>query len=227
VGSLGFDDLKEQVKYRLGMDTSPETVGTNSLNFYGIWVNHAYKQICSSHRLMGINKRFRIPELETSTTASTVDGTAYISTPSDCVVVRTVYDTTNNAKLDQIAWKKYISYTDRTNTTAEGDPTEWTRAGARIYLHPTPDAAMTMTVYYKKLPSDLTGTATTEIGAEWDEPIILLASYKGFTWTGQFDKAKACREELLETIAGLIQVYGEEELDSDIRLAPTDAYMSR
>lgn len=226
MGALGFDDFKEQIKYRHSMDTSPETIGDSSLNFYGIWANHAYKQICSAHRLFGINKRFRIPQLETSTTATTTDGTAYVSVPSGCLVVRTVYDSTNNRRLDQISWDTYLEYTDRADTTAEGDPTEWTRSGARIYLHSTPGTTGdTLTIYYKKLPSDMTGTETTIIGAEWDEPIVQLAAYKGFIWLGQYDKAKATKEEFIETIAGLIPLYGAEELDANVKYGPTSAYM--
>jgi hypothetical protein len=225
VGSTSFDVLKEHVKYRMGQDTGPESIGSDAVNYYGIWVNMAYKQICTANRMAGINKIFRIPELETSSSATTVDGTAYVSTPSDCIAVRTVFDETNDTKLTYIPLSTYLAYNDRATTTSEGDPNEWTRAGSKIYLHPTPDAANTLTIHYKKRPADLSGTDTTVIGDEWDEPIVMLAAYKGFTWQGAFDKSKAAMEEFVMVVAGLISAYDQQETDRDASMGPSTSYM--
>jgi len=226
MGDLGFDSLKEQVKFRAGMDTSIEKIGSSSTNYYGVLVNHAYRQICEHDRLFGINRKFYIPELETSATATTTDGTAYVSTPSGVLVVRSVYDTTNNVKLTQIPWKVYISYTDRTNTSAEGDATEWCRSGARIYLHPTPQTTGdTMTIYYKKIVDNLSGTDTTIISSAWDEPIILLATYKGMTWQRDFEKAKLVKEELIDHLSGLVTIYENEYADRDMQFGPDSSYL--
>jgi len=226
MGSLGFDDFKAQVQYRMGQDTAPESVGSDSLNYYGIWVNKAYRQICTSHKLYTIPKRFYFPELETSTTATTTDGTAYVSVPSDALVIRTVFDSTNSTKLTYIPWRTYLAYTDRATAASEGDATEWTRASGRIYLHPTPSTTGdTMTIYYKKVPADLSGSDTTAIGEEWDEPVVILAAHKGFMWTGDFEKAKMAKEEFIEIVMGLASVYDTEEIDRDATWEPSSSYM--
>ena len=208
------------------MDTGPESIGSDDVNYYGIWVNMAYKQICAAHKMPGLNKIFRIPELETSSPATTVIHVAYISTPSDCIAVRTVFDETNDTKMTFIPTATYFAYNDRATTTSEGDPTEWTRAGSKIYLHPTPGTTGdTLTIHYKKRPSDMSGTGTTVIGDEWDEPIVILASQKGFTWQGAFDKAKVAREEFIEVVAGLISAYDAQEADRDISFGPGTSYI--
>ena len=225
MGSTSFDTLCDHLKYRMGQDTGPEAVGSDDVNYYGIWVNMAYKQICAAHKMPGLNKIFRIPELETSSSATTVIHVAYVSTPGDCIAVRTVFDETNDTKLTFIPTSTYFAYNDRATTASEGKPSEWARAGSKIYLHSTPDAAYTLTVHYKKRPLDMSGTDTTIIGDEWNEPIVILASQKGFIWQGAFDKAKAAREEFIEIVAGLIGAYDAQEGDRDISFGPGTSYI--
>ncbi len=227
MGDVDFATLKAQLKYRMGMDTGPESVGSEATNYYGVWVNQAYHQICSSHTLLGSALVFRIPELETSSSATTTDGTAYVDVPSDCLTIRTVFDETNDRQLKNIPYRTYLEYTDRADTSSEGDPTEWARMGSRVYLHPTPGTTGdALTIHYKKYPATLTGENVTVIGAEWDEPIVTLAAYKGFTWQGAFDKAKAAKEEFLEMAAGIIKAY-TEEVDRDLTIEPSSAYLPR
>lgn len=225
MGALGFDDLKELLKFRGGNNAALDSAGASSLNYYGIWINSAYRQLCTQDKVLGLKKNLYFPQLMTSTTKTTTDGQAYITTPTDAIYIKDIYDTTNNAGLSWIPWKKYVDYTDRTTASSEGDPKEWTRYSTSIYLHPTPDATMTMTVYYKKLVADLTGTQTTDIGAEWDDVILELAAYKMFTWIHEYDKAKFVKETFLEMATGLADIYGEEEKDTDENWGPSAAYL--
>ena len=228
MGALDHTTLSDLVKFRLGNNAALSAVVPNSAtyNLYGIWVNSAYRQLCSQDGILGLPKKLHFPQLHTSTTKTTTDGTAYVAAPSDTLFITEVYDTTNNRKLDQISWKRYIGYTDRTTTSSEGDPTEWTRNGARLYLHQTPGTTGdTITIYYKKLVADMSGTLTTDIGAEWDDVIVELATYKGLIWTGEYDKAKFCREAFLEMAGGLAGVAAKDDLDSDTTLGPSTSYM--
>jgi hypothetical protein len=228
MGSLGFDDFKERLKLRAGNRSDLETAGDSSLNYYGIWTNLAYRQLCTQDNILGIRRKIIFPQLMTSATDTTVDGTAYVDVPSDCLYVSEVFDTSNGRKLDWIPWKKYIGYTDRTTAASEGDPTEWHHRGSYIYLHPTPGTTGdTITIYYNILVTDLSGSATTDIGAEWDEPIIELASYKMFTWLHEHDKAKVCRESFLEMASGLADIYYNERKDTAETWQPSNSYMGR
>jgi hypothetical protein len=225
MGNLGFDDLKEQLKFRAGNNSAWDSAMASGTNLYGVWINQAYRQLCSQDYVLGLRKRLYFQQLHTSTTASTVDGIAYVSEPANCLYVTEVFDTTNGSKLTHITWKQYIGYTDRTTASAEGDPAEWTRSAGRIYVHPTPDAAMTLTIYFKKLVTDLSGTLTTDVGAEWDDVILELAAYKMFTWTHEYDKAKPVKESFLEMAAGLADICRNEHKDMDESFGPSSSYM--
>ena len=226
MGNTDFSAMTEQLKFRAGNNAALDSAGASSLNYYQIWLNQAYRQLCSQEYVLGLKKRLYFPQLFTSTTAATVDGQAYVSVPTGCLYITEVFDTTNGKKLKHITWKQYIEYTDRTTAASEGDPTEWTRSGGRIYVHPTADAAMTLTIYYKKLPTDLSGTLTTVIGAEWDDAIIELAAYKMFSWLHEYEKSKVVKESFLEMAAGLADIYHNENKDRDESFGPSTSYLS-
>lgn len=210
MGTWTFTNFKDYAKFQCGQRTDLET-GTN---YYGVWVNAAYIDLTTRNKFwqLRIPKRFYFPELETSTTKTTTDGTAYVAMPTDALIIREVYDTTNNVHLEQIPWSKYIHKTDRTTSTAEGDPTQWVRQGSNIYLYRTPGTTGdTITIYYRKIPAVLTGTSATVIGIEWDEPILHLALNKGFMWLHEYDKAEIHKKEFIDMVTSLIDVYYEEE----------------
>ena len=228
MGNLGFNVLSEMVKFRAGNSSAFESAGDSSLNYYNIWVNSAYRQLCTQKNVLGLKKMLYFPQLFTSTTRTTTDGTAYVSVPADCLYITEVFDTTNGRKLDWIPWKKYIEYTDRTTAASEGDPTEWNRRGGNVYLHSTPGTTGdTITIHYKKLVPDLSGTGVSLIGAEWDDVIVELATYKMFTWLHDYDKVKFCKEAFLEMAAGVADIYHAEEADGEFSAGPSPSYMPR
>ena len=230
MGALDFSQFKDLLKFRSGNNPSLETAtpGSTAYNLFGIWTNSAYRQLCTQDNILGLPKKLYFPQLHTSTTKTKTDGTAYVTAPTDVLYIEDIYDTTHNVPLDQISWEKYVEYTDRTTTTAEGDPTEWTRRGTYIYLHPTPQTTSdTLTVYYKKLVADLTGTQTTDIGAEWDDVIIELAAYKMFVWLHEPEKAKTSRDAFLEMAGGLAGVYGNERIASQVSIGPSMSYIGK
>lgn len=228
MGSLSFDVFKELLKFRAGNNPSLDAAGTSAYNYYGIWINSAYRQLCTQDDILGLNKNLHFPQLMTSTTKTTTDGTAYIAVPSDCLYIEQVFDTTNGRLLDHISWQDYIEYTDRTTAASEGDATEWVRHGSYIYLHPTPGTTGdTFTIYYKKLVADLTGTQTTDIGAEWDDAIIELATYKMFVAIHDYEKAKYAKDSFVEMAAGLSDIYSKEEENSTLSIEPSSAYLGK
>ena len=163
-----------------------------------------------------------------SGTDTTADGIAYIDVPADCLVVRQLYDETNNYRLINIPHSEYVDYTDRANTSYEGDPTEWVRQGAYLYLHPTPDATYTIRIYYRKIPASLTeGASVTLLGAEWDEPLITLAAYTGKMWTMDYEKAKFLRDAFVEQASGIVTIYGDEDKAREQYIHPSEIYRDR
>ena len=220
-GTWTFAQFTSFLKFMMGNRTDLES----PTDYYDIWVNDAYIQLTTQDKFWGINRSFRFPQLETSKTYSTADGTAYIAVPDNALIIREVYDTTNNKRLTWIPWQEYIKKTDRTDTSAEANPTKWTRYENSVYLYPTPGSVNVMTEYYRKIPAVLSGSGTSELDTAWDNPILLLAAYKGFLWMGEYDKAKTMRQEFVDTIGSLMTIYGQEEKARVESWRPDEAYM--
>jgi len=183
-----------------------------------LWVNSAIKELTSKNVIFGIkgfHKRVYFPELEVEDTSqSTVDGVAYIDVPTGALVIREVDDTTNDRLLEPTSWGEYKSYSGRADADSEGQPTQWVRRGQYIYLYPTPDSAYAMTVdHRKKITSDISGDSVTDIGAEWDDAIVALATYKGLRWMNeQPDLVNGVKQEFMEIAADILGIYFQDEV---------------
>jgi hypothetical protein len=170
--------------------------------------------LATQNKMWGIRKNWTFPELETYGTAVTVDGTATVAAPSDCIVARHVWDSTNDLKLTGISFEDYITYTGRATAASEGKPTEWVRNGDYIYLSPTPDSAYTLYIYYRKRPAKLVDDDdTTLIGAEWDEPILRLAKALALRKLQQYDEAKTEWDNFKDMVRGVVGIYDQESFD--------------
>lgn len=211
-GTLTFAEFKSYLKLQMGKRTDIENYdGTNLLE---TWINMAYIRLTTRNRFFAIKTNFTFPQLETvDTSLTTTDGTPYISVPSDCMVVRDCYDYTNSRYIERIPWREYLKYTDRFDSSSEGEPNEWVRAGDYIYLHPTPDTdSEAIYVYYRKIPAVLTGTDTTVLDTAWDEPILQLALIIGKTWLKEYPEAEEMKKEWLDNVSGMMGIYSQEEL---------------
>ena len=221
MGQKTFETFKDELKFELGRpnDTSLD-------NYVGNWINTAYIQLVTRNKFWTINRRFYFPELEVDTTEDTIDGQAYIDVPSDCLVIRTLWDSTSDVKLTKMDWSEYTSKTGRANSSSEGAPAKWCRRGSYIYLNPTPDDTYTIYIYYRKIPALLSDNDdTTAIGVEWDEPILQLAVIQSHMRLGEFDKASAKKKEWLETVSSLIGIYDQEKFDREDIRKPSVAYL--
>jgi hypothetical protein len=216
MGEYTFSEFKDYLQLRLGERDDIESKG--GVNFLEVWVNAAYRKLAARNYFFGgIKMSFEFPELYTSTSSNTTDGIEYVSTPSDCLYVTEIYDSTNDRKLDRIDWKSYIGYTDRSDTSAEGEPTHWIRRGSNIYLHPTPDDTYSMTIHYQKIPAELSDASdTTVLGDEWDTPILELACYTAHIALGEYDKADRAKAEFMDQVQSLIGIYNREKQDMDL-----------
>lgn len=212
MGAYTFSQFKEYAKERMGGNDAWDAR-------YPVWVNSAYRQLTSRDKVG--SSRIEIPELETSSSATTVDGTAYVSVPSDCISIIEIFDETNDVNLSWTPFDEYISRTDRADTTKEDKPTYWVRSGAYIYLYPTPDSAYTLTIHYRKRPADLSGDSdVTVLGEEWDDVILELAVSIGRDWANEPEKAIYSRK-LAESMAkDIMDIYNREEKARDESMRP-------
>jgi len=208
MGTWTYQNFQDYLKLEMGNNDAL----SSPVNYLAVWVNAAYQQLCNSNRFWGLKRNFYFPQLETSTTSSTVASQAYVATPTTAEIVRNVFDDTNKRGLRRISWRTYMDYSDRATSTAYGDPTEWVRSGSYIYLHATPDAVNSLTIYFKMRPTALSDLAdVTAIGAEWDEVLLQLATIKGHMWLHDWDKVKVLKEEWLDMVSGIIGIYDQED----------------
>jgi hypothetical protein len=190
-----------------------DLTNVGGVNLFEKWINLAYIRLTTRNRFYGLKTNFYFPELEVESSAlSTADGTKTITTPTDALVIREVWDSTNDVRLNNISTRKYIEYTGRSDSSSEGKPIEWLRRDTKIYLYPTPNAIYSLYAYYRKVPAILASTAKTAIGVEWDEVILQLAYIIGKEWLGEFDKARAMKSALAESFSGIIGIYEWEEM---------------
>lgn len=225
MGLITLTEAKAKLLVRFQNRTEFQSIG--SVDYFGTWLNDALMQITAADRLPFAKRGIRFPELETSAPLSTADGVPYVTTPGDCLKVLHVYDKTNGKRLDWIPLKQYVDYTDRSDTGAEGPPSEWHRTGLRIYVHQTPDSIYVLEVWYKKRHPLWEGDNPTIIGTEWDEPILELAAYKAHSWVGEFDRAKAAKESYLELVVPLLTNAFAEEKERNEYWRPDDQYFRK
>ena len=212
MGVQQFSEFKDELQVEMGENTALTSLG--GINFYGRWINSAYITLATQNKMWGIRRSFTFPELEDIETDVTVDGSATIDCPSDALIIRHVWDSTNDVKLIGIPFATYITYSGRADTSAEGKPTQWVRNGDNIYLYPTPDDEYTIYTYYRKRPAKLVDDDdTTVIGVEWDEPILRLAKSLALRKLQQYDEAKKEKEEFIDMIRGIVGIYDQESYD--------------
>ena len=214
MGGYSFKNFKDYLFLRMGANEA-------WLNYYPLWINSAYRALCTKDKLWQIKHRLFIPELETDAAINTSVGQGYITTPTDALSVREIYDGTSNTRLDWMSWADYIGYTNRADSAAYAKPQSWHRRGSKIYIYPTPDATYALSVYYKKRVADLSGDSdVTVIGAEWDDVILELAHYFARVWNNEYDKAKFSKDAATEMIAGIMTTYGQEEMARREQIKP-------
>jgi hypothetical protein len=211
--AYSFDNLCDYLKLELGQRTDLES----PVNYYQVWINAAYTSLTTRDKLFGMNKSFWFPQLETSGTATTTAGVAYILTPADALIVRRVMNTTDNAYLKPITKDEYYKRLSKSVTASRGTPTEYVRLGTSIYLSPTPDAATALTIYYRKVPAALVeDTDVTVLGTEWDEPILKLAVIRAHQALKEYDLAELEKKAWVEDILGLMGIYNQEERANEV-----------
>ena len=209
MGTYTYPEFQNKLRFEIGMRDDVDTDYTNvSL---GGWVNAAYIDLTSREDLY-------FPELEATTTDSTADGTDYIDTPSDVLIIRTIWDSSSDVKLSAISLNDYVGTTGRADSTQRGAPADWIRHGSKIYLVPTPDAVYGITIYYRKRVTPLSGSGTTSVGAEWDEVILKTAVVQSLRRLKRYEEAVIEQKFLDERIRDLKRLYFQEHLDrEDVR----------
>jgi hypothetical protein len=223
MGVKNYTEFQSELLFNLGRVTD-----TDLDSVKGAWINTAYLQFCSKNKFwyLKVPKTFNLPELDTSTTVSGADGDTYITRP-DCFFVHAVWDMTSDNMLGHKDHAWYTEQTGRADANSEGSSEHWTPYGGKLYLHPTLDGDYNFTIYYRKRPELLTGSEVTAIGAEWDEPILQLATIKGLNSLREFDKTKELKAEFIDTVSSLMGMQERQQRYTRDRLQPSAQHAYR
>jgi len=210
MAGYGFDELTAELKLKFKQRTDLETVG--SVNFYEKWVNDAYLMLSTRDRFWKRKMNYKFPQLESIySSASTTASTAYLTIPALTMYTIEIFDYTSSNPLNWMNPKEYIRRTDRADSNSYAAPQEWCRIGGYYYFWPTPDDAYVLEILRRTIPSPLSGTSTSVLGAEWDPAILYLAGWIGFDAQGEVARADREKENFIEYVDGLVGIYYNEE----------------
>lgn len=212
--------MKTKVALRLGNMQSSDPF----YSYLGPWVNDAANRVIL--RALSRNskrKEAMFPELQEKwRTDATTNGVEYISKPTDCLWINSVFSFDSSSAADESRDPRYVmaevpsqrtwELLDHTTSTT-GYPRRWRRYGNRIQVHPVPTTA-----YSSKLlvlgfakETDLSGsTDTFVIDQLWHPAIVDYAVYIGAKDMGWMDDAKEALEACDRQIAECITVLGRE-----------------
>lgn len=181
-----FNDIFAEVKERLGGRTNIDTRLAR-------WINDAYYDLLMA-------PQFTFDELivggNVTTAISSRAYNLYDAGYTDFWYMKNVRNFTTNQVIDQkdikAASQEIIDFP--VGTVFVGQPRFYLmRTGGEkfiLYLYPAPDAVYVIAFNYMKRPPELSVGTSTVLPREWDEPIILLSTVKGYEALEQPDKAK-------------------------------------
>lgn len=218
MGTFTYSNFQTYLKFELGERTDLDS-------YLPIWTNQSYLNFCS-RKSVGAKDLF-LPKLDViDESKSTVDGQQWVIEPTDALFIHTVWDESNDNKLDYLAPDKYWNKTGRKDTSSEGKPNTWTPYGSKLYLYPTPDDAYELEIPYRKRPALLSATSdTTVIGAEWDEVILKLAVIIALRKLRMYKRADDEEKEWILTVRDMIGMRDRQRRDSKEYMKPSYSYL--
>jgi hypothetical protein len=143
------------------------------------WINYAYLDLAGS-------VDFEV--LDEDDTVATVAATQTIDAPDNTMIIKFIRNTTSDALLGWVPKGELF----RRSSVITGPPTQWTRHGSVIYLHPVPDAVYSLFII-SKIPPDLmtSGTDVTVFPDTWDAAIFFLSVHYGLLAIGEEQRSAA------------------------------------
>jgi hypothetical protein len=205
---ISYDAIVTEVTARLGnrQDISARI---------GRWVNYAFFEIL-------LNPRFSFYELDKgpvtfNTVASQAIYTVGVEIPvGDFWFILDMRDNTNTRRV------RRVHYTEIDKITQTlGQPVRYYRYSNTFTLDPIPDAVYTIQIRYRNRPADFVSGSNLLLGTEWEEPIMQLATIKGFEALDQRAKALEQRQLLEAGLGTRMDIPTLESNDEEPTIQPT------
>jgi hypothetical protein len=205
---VGFDALKTEVIARLGNRTDIDARVDR-------WINYAFDELL-------LNPRFNFFELDDQVSFQTSNGinqqTLDIAPNLWCILDITDLDNFRHLQ------RSHFQVLDRVTGTV-GQVVRYYRFGMSIFFDPTPDAAYNMRLRFRRRPGDrVSGLDFEGLGTEWEEPVTVLSTVKGFEALDQMDKAQAARQLFEAILPSRMDVPTLEDADAETTIAPVLRY---
>jgi hypothetical protein len=178
------------------------------------WLNYAYFELL-------LNPNFDFYELdkknETLNTTSGVNALDVVTPIPDLWAILDIRDNTNNLKLR----RSHVRVFDKIQPTP-GQPVRYARFGKTIEFDPVPDGTYNLRIRYRTRPNELaSGTTFSGLGTEWEEPLIVMATYKGWMALKQYEDAAATKQLMDAALATRQDVPMLEDEDSETTIEPS------
>lgn len=166
MGYMTLADFTSDVVSALGANYN------NSLRL-ARWVNAGYLDLLTSLDFEETNEEV---EITTDVATQTID------VPTGALLVESIRNETSDINLGWIPKTEML----RRSVDSIGVPTHWCRFGDVVRLHPLPDDAYILTMFYKASPDLLdVDTDTTMLPDMWDPVVSMLATHHAFLGLGQ------------------------------------------
>jgi len=208
---ISYDAIVTEVTARLGNRTDVAAR-------IGRWVNYSLFELM-------LNPRYSFFELDQGpVTFSTIANAAtyQISTmlvPAALPSFWFIMDLRDNTNSRRIRRVHYTEIDKVTQTT--GQPVRYFRYGMAVTFDPIPDAVYTIQMRYRTRPGDFASGSDLILGTEWEEPVVALATIRGFEALDMRNKA-AEQRQLLESLMGTrMDVPTLEDADAEPTVQPT------
>lgn len=203
---ISFDNIVTEVTARLGnrTDISPRI---------GRWVNYAFFELM-------LNPRFSFYELDQGPAPfnTVINKVSYdLSTIAPNLwIILDLRDNTNSRRIRRVHYTEI----DKTTVTT-GQPVRYYRYSSTINLDPTPDAVYALQLRFRMRPADFVPGSNLLLGTEWEEPIITMATIRGFEALDMRAKAQELRMLLEPIMASRLDVPNLEAMDEEPTMQPT------
>lgn len=221
MGTYTYSDFKTNMLFELGKREDVDSYVPN-------WFNASYTDFCTRQTFwdMVLPSNFYFPELlKIDESRATADGVKFVTLPDDCVAIYHVHDTTSDHPLDYYEVREYSRKTGHDNEDSYSKPTKWTRIGAKLYFHPTPDDVYHLSITYRKSPLLLSADSDkTELHYIWDEPIEKLAVIQALYKLKRYDTADVEKKEWINMMGGKLGIYIQDKRSNRTPIEPDYTY---
>ena len=208
---ISYDAIVTEVTGRLGNRTD---IGAR----IGRWINYSLFELL-------LNPRYSYYELDqgpvlfsTIANASTYNISDIVS-PAALVTFWFILDLRDNTNSRRIRRVHYTEIDRVTQTT--GQPVRYFRYGLAITFDPIPDAVYTIQMRYRQRPGDFISGSNLLLGTEWEEPVVALATIRGFEALDMRQKAQEQRQLLEAIMPTRMDVPTLEDADAEPTIQPS------